>query len=569
MALTLKTFKREINSTILKRGRNYFREDHIIELEEVEQGSWSAKVQGSDEYDVTITQGDLDQLNCRCNCLYDGGLICKHISAVLYAIEDGFPEYFDKKPRKASKSPKKRKSRHDRVLETLNQLPKDTLVAVLGEIAGGDRQISNMILARFSDESPDKKEYIRTIKDILGSVKDRGFIDYQGSNRAGDMIYELLIQADSDLEQGRIANAIAIYQAVVETVVPVIEHADDSGGVLASSIDSGLDGLRSSSNHLSVQERGRLFDYCVSEAFESRYKGWDWCWTLAQIAADMVTSLEERQRVFELLDKMVKRKQQDNAQYGWSTGFDKQRAEMSKLSVVERLDDPDQIHLFLVDHVHMDQFREKLVGLYIKQSELEQAKTLCQEWLDNPESHQRGYQTRFRDLLLQIAQVEADQPTIRELSQQLLIGTGQLQYYTIYKTTHTDNEWGGALNELIVVAGKDSPHHNLVPQLLVKEEMWDELLTFMQSGSRPSIEPYRKHLERRFPEGVCEIYERHLKTLLEEKVNRKGYQEACRYLRRIHKLGQAEFATKIVLELRRQYSNRRALMDELNKLKFD
>jgi len=508
-------------------------------------------------------------LICRCNCLYDGGLICKHIAAALYAIEDGFPEYFDKKPRKTRQAKKKRKSRHDRVLEALNQLPKDRLVAVLGEIAEGDRQISNMILARFSDDLPDKKEYIRTIKDILGSVKDRGFIDYQGSNRAGDMIYELLIQADSDLEQGRIANAIAIYQAVVETVVPVIEHADDSGGVLASSIDSGLDGLRSSSNHLSVQERGRLFDYCVSEAFESRHKGWDWCWTLAQISADMVTSSEERQRVFELLDKMVERSQRANAQYGWSTDFDKQRAEMSKLSIIERLDDLDQIHLFLVDHVHMDQFREKLVELYIKQSELEQAKTLCQEWLDNPESHQRGYQTTFRDLLLQIAQVEADHLTIQNLSQQLLIDTGKLQYYTIYKTTHTDSEWGGALKELIAFAGKDSPHHNLVPQLLVKEEMWDELLKFMQSGNRSTIEPYRKHLERRFPEAVCEIYERHLKTLLIEKVNRKGYKEACRYLRRIHKLGQVEFAQKIIQELRGQYANRRALMDELNKLKFD
>ncbi|MBT6958177.1 MAG: hypothetical protein HN996_07140 [Opitutae bacterium] len=122
---------------------------------------------------------------------------------------------------------------------------------------------------------------------------------------------------------------------------------------------------------------------------------------------------------------------------------------------------------------------------------------------------------------------------------------------------------------MLATAGHKSSHRNLVPQLLVKEEMWDELLTLMQSGNRYTIEPYRKYLEPRFPEAVCEIYERHLKTLLEEKVNRKGYKEACRYLRRIHKLGQAEFATKIVLELRRQYSNRRALMDELNKLKFD
>jgi hypothetical protein len=568
MAFTLNTFKKEINKTILKRGRDYFREDHITSLEEVGQGSWSAKVQGSDEYDVNITQGDLQMLVCRCNCLYDGGLICKHIAAVLYAIEDSFPEYFDKKPRKARQPAKKRKSRHDSVMEALNQLSKDTLVDVLGEITVGDRQITNMILARFSDESPDKKEYIRTIKDILRSVKDRGFIDYQGSNRAGHDIYELIVQADADVKQGRLAKALVIYQAVVETVVPVIEQADDSNGFLGDCIESGLVGLRAVSNILSKPEQGRLFDYCVSEAFKSPYKGWDWCWTLAQIAADMVTTLEERQRVVELLDKMVKRKQQDNAQHSWYTDRDTERAEVIKLSIVERLDDPDQIHLFLMDHIKMDHFREKLVKLYIEQSDLKKAKTLCQDWLDNSESRHRRYQTVFHELLLQIAQIGEDHLTIRSLSQQLLIDTGQLQYYTIYKTKHTDSEWGGALKELIA-AGQDSPHRNFVPQLLVKEEMWHALLKLMQSGNRYTIEPYRKYLEPRFPEAVCDIYNRHLKTLLVEKVNRKGHKEACRYLRRIYKLGQVEYARKIVLELRGQYTNRRALMDELNKLKFD
>ena len=95
--------------------------------------------------------------------------------------------------------------------------------------------------------------------------------------------------------------------------------------------------------------------------------------------------------------------------------------------------------------------------------------------------------------------------------------------------------------------------------------MWNELLLLMQSGNRYKIQSYRKYLEPRFPEAVGNIYERHLKTLLVEKVNRKRYQEACRYLRRIYKLGQVEFVQKIVQELRGQYPNRRALMDELNK----
>ena len=568
MTFTLNTFKKEINKTILKHGRDYFRANQIIDLEEVEQGSWSAKVHGSDEYDIHIMQNDLQLLSCRCTCLYDGGLICKHIATVLYAIEDSFPEYFGKKPRKTRQLAKKRQSRQDSVMDVLNELPKDTLIELLGEIAEGDRQITNMILARFGAESPDKKVYSGMIKDILRSVQDRGFIDYHGSNRAGDDIHKLIEQANSNIKQGKLVTAMVIYQAVIETVVPSIEHADDSNGLLGDCIESGLDGLRTVSKNLSKAEQGRLFDYCVSEAFESRYKAWDWSWTLAQIAADMVIRSDERQRVFDLLDKMISRSQQTHKQYGWHSNFDTERAELIKLSVIERLDDPDQRHVFLIDHIQMNHFREKLVNLYIEQGELEKAKSLGHEWLDKQGSEHRGYRTTFQALLLQIAQLEGEIQTILNLSRQLLIGTGQLQYYTIYKKNFTDSEWGGAFRELITIAEQKSPHHNLVPQLLVKEEMWGELLLLMQSGNRYKIEPYRQYLEPRFPEEVGNIYEQHLKTLLIEKVNRKGYKEACRYLRRIYKLGQMELAQKIVQELRGQYPNRRALMDELNKLKF-
>ena len=568
MTFTLNTSKKEINKTILKRGRDYFRANQIIDLEEVEQGRWIAKVQGSDEYDVTITQEDQQQLICRCNCLYDGGLICKHITAVLYAIEDSFPEYFDRKPRKTRQPSKKRKTRHDRVMELLNDQSKDKLVEFLGEIAEGDRQITNMILARFSAELPDKKVYSRMIKDILRSVQDRGFIDYHGSNRAGHDIHKLIEQADSDVKQGQLAKATVIYQAVIETVVPAISQADDSNGFLGDCIAAGLHGLRTVSKNLSKAEQGRLFDYCFSEAIESRYNGWDWGWTLSQLGADLVTTSDDRIRLFDLLDKMANRSQRSNELSAWSSNFDKQRAEAIKFSVIERLDDSDQIHGFLVDHIQMNQFREKLANLYIEQGKLEQAKTVCHDWLDDQSSGHRGDRTTFHELLLQIAQIEEHLPTIQNLSKQLLIDTGNLQYYTIYKTTVTDSEWGMALRELIATAEHESYHHNLVPQLLVKEEMWDELLLLMQSGNRYKIEPYRKYLEPRFPEAVSSIYERHLKTLLVEKVNRKGYQEACRYLRRIYKLGQVEFVQKIVQELRGQYPNRRALMDELNKLKF-
>jgi hypothetical protein len=52
---------------------------------------------------------------------------------------------------------------------------------------------------------------------------------------------------------------------------------------------------------------------------------------------------------------------------------------------------------------------------------------------------------------------------------------------------------------------------------------------------------------------------------LKSKVNRKGYREACRYLRRMEQLGQDKRVRNLVTQLRLQYKNRPALQDELNK----
>ena len=118
MDLTLANFELIIDPTILQRGQDYYADGRVINLEEFDTGYWLATVEGTITYRVTITIFLDGSLDWSCNCPYDWGPVCKHIAASLYAIEAAA----DPAPTKKSKSRKKRKTRADKIRETVATL---------------------------------------------------------------------------------------------------------------------------------------------------------------------------------------------------------------------------------------------------------------------------------------------------------------------------------------------------------------------------------------------------------------------------------------------------------------
>lgn len=66
-------------------------------------------------------------------------------------------------------------------------------------------------------------------------------------------------------------------------------------------------------------------------------------------------------------------------------------------------------------------------------------------------------------------------------------------------------------------------------------------------------------------EGV-DLYVNALLAYVKTNVGRNHYKEACRYLRRVIKLGAREKANEVIAFFRTQYRNRTALMEELRNV---
>ncbi len=77
-------------SHILQRGYEYFLEGLVLDLQQVDDGEYTAVVRGNSEYHVYIRmEGGVPTSQMSCTCPYaESGRACKHMAAVLFALED-------------------------------------------------------------------------------------------------------------------------------------------------------------------------------------------------------------------------------------------------------------------------------------------------------------------------------------------------------------------------------------------------------------------------------------------------------------------------------------------------
>jgi uncharacterized Zn finger protein len=563
MQLSLENFKKEIASHILQRGRDYYDDGCVVSLEEIGDGHWLAKVEGTELYIVKIEQNAEGGIYHTCTCPYDWGPTCKHVAAVLYAIEAAFQEYFDGKP---TRPRKKRTTRKEKVRTILENLPKQELVEILTEFAGNDRQIALALLARFGSEGESKKAYIRMAKDALKLGQGRGgFIDYWGAPDAARGLLEMLNRARKFLRQGKSTEAIPIAQAILETVIPAIEHADDSMGALGECIDSACKILEKAAADLEGTARHELFDYCLAKAPFDPFVDWDWCWFLAQLAADLIATQEERKRLFAVLDQMATRRGTTFDDRPFSLNrFDHERAALIKLTVIQSEDGEEAALNFIKEHVHHHPFRQRLIKHYMESDDLEEVKRLCQEWLDHYSQQAPGLREEYLGTLLNVSQMEGEKSEIVRLARELFLDTAKFGYYDFLRQMTHEEEWPGFVEDLINDVEERSRGKHVQAQIYLREGMWERLLEVSLDAGQSYLDSYREYLEPRFPEEIFNAYKQIVYKKLSRTSSRAVYAEAAEYLVRMDKMGYGMETRETKKDLIIKYGRRKAMIEELN-----
>ncbi len=560
MNIPLNEFEQIIDEIILKRGLSYFKNGYVTELSEISNGEYEASVLGTEEYTVNLKVKNNIIVEHNCDCPYDMGPICKHIVASIFYLKQDELNLNQQNIPLVKK--KKRKTASQQLKEVLDKVSLQDLKEFIKEQSKMDRQFRNLFLSNFAhlNESQSKEFYQNQIKSVINSATDRhGFIGWHEMKYLEQGIDPIITIAEKQLESRNYLNVIYICTALMEEMTEAIQFSDDSNGSIGGIIDSSYEMLYDiASKNISDDIKTELFNYCIT-AFEKRlFDGWDWHTGILNIAYEITDNENEADIIIKCLDTV-------NGEY------ERERAQSFKLDIISKYKDKKEVQKFIDRHITNSSIRNAEIEKSIKNKDFEKAIKLCKGGIEYDKKDKPGLVKNWYNWLLKIAQSQNNKSKIIEYSRFLFIDNfhPEQDYYQLLKQEIEPNKWKDFLEEIIkeITPKGGWKYDELVRKIYINEKWWDRLFFLLKENtSLENIENNEKYLSKDYSQELIQLYSDRLVKYVERFMGRNHYQTACRYLRRMKKLGGNEKVNELIEYFIKTYSKRKALLDELSRV---
>ncbi|MBK8700267.1 MAG: SWIM zinc finger family protein [Saprospiraceae bacterium] len=556
-------------SLFLKRGLSYFKKGNVVAVEEIDAGRYEAIVEGTEEYTVglTVIQGMVE--DAVCSCPYDLGPFCKHTAAVLFYLqkEELDIQPIEKSPvpgqKKSTTAPKKRVTIMEKVREVLEKVPHEELKQFITIQCENSSNFRNLVLATFVTQHPteSKSFYSKQIKSILRSVAGRDKIIFRHkAYQVAQQVNELLAGAKKQATQKNYLSAINMATAIMEEMCEALQFADDSDGNIGSFVDLAQDLLFEMTNEpLPEDIRSFLLNYTLHTFEKNIFEGWDWHLGMLQLATQLVKDESEADKVLKSLPNLK------------SSKYYKEETQKIEYDIIHKIKGEREAQNFLEKHLENSSFRAIAISNSMEKLDYAKANKLAMGGIKQDEKTYPGLVIEWYNWLLKIAQAEGNRENIIKYARVLYIENFRpiQDYYQILKNNIAPENWSAFMLELVNELSKRKTWTNidLITKICINERWWPRLLEVLKENSSLSnIENQEKYLGKDYANDLIAMYEHEIKAHLEHFTGRNHYQTACRYIRRMIKLGGSKQAEILVSELKTKYKQRKSLLEELAKV---
>ncbi|OYU83079.1 MAG: hypothetical protein CFE24_12995 [Flavobacterium sp. BFFFF2] len=560
MKIPLSEFEQLIDEAILKKGFTYFMDGAITEFSEISNGEYEAIVSGTEEYIVQLEIKNNTIIAQNCDCPYDFGPVCKHVVAVIFFMQR---EELDLNQTPINKQKNKKvKSVNQQVKELLKNISHNELIGFVEESCKKNKKFKNSFLVSFAHlcENQSKKFYHEQIHSILQTASGKdGWIGRTDIKYVVNTTQQLLDNAEQYLQKQHFENVFFISTALLEEMTKAFEYADDSNGDLGYFVDSAMELLgKLVEEEIPAGLRQEIFDYCIAAFNQKLFEGWEWHLDILQLAGDLVQNEGEADIVLACLDSL-------------NTGYERECAQLYKLEFLRKHKNTKEVAQFISSHISNAKIRNQEIEKAFENYNFERAIELSQDGIICDEQSKPGLAKDWYDWLLKIALVQNDTPNIIKYARYRLIENfrASQDYYQILKNTIEPEKWHSFLEELIneITAKNRSSYTEITRKIYIKEEWWDRLfLMLKQNLSLENIQENEPYLSKDYSAELIELYSERLINYVHKYLGRNNYQTACSYLRRMKKLGGNDKVKELIELFKKQYPQRKALMDELKRV---
>lgn len=573
MEIPLSHFEEYIDEPILKRGLSYFKKGFVHEPAEVRPGDYEAVVEGSEEYTVKLSIRNRVITEHSCDCPYDMGPVCKHVAAVIFYLEQeelgltqstkkGSP----KKTKTSSSKPSKRKTIAQQVDDLLGKVTHDELTLFVREHAAKNSLFRDLLLASFAHQyNPDESKalYAKQVKALIKVARDRDkykLIDASGAKYISKEISPMLSLAERYLSQGNHQSAFFICTAIMDELITALLLADDREGALGNAIYAAYNTLSAiTCEEPSEAIRRQILKYCFTSFDKRTFAGWDWHIGLLQLAACILDTESEVEELFKRINSIPE-----------SDEYEIKEVQKIKYCILLEKKGTEVAQRYLEQNIGNPSFRELAIQDALDQKDYEKATALAHDGIEQ-DSEYLGLVTNWYEWLLKIAKIQHDSERIILYARHLLLNDSipSLDYYEILRKTVPPEQWTDFVEAIVQETMERKPYYGVdfVASIFVREEWWSRLFELVKKEcSLDRLAKYEKPLAKHFPNELADLYAERIIEYVEDRVGRDYYRTACRYIRRMIKLGAREKADEVISQLRQTHYRKKALMEELDNV---
>ena len=563
MKTPLNSFEQLIDETILKRGLEYFEQGYVSEFTSIATNEYEAIVEGSEDYTVNlIIQNDI-VVSHHCNCPYDFGPVCKHEVAVLFYLSQNELNLSENKPKK--KKEQKKPTVENQIKTILDSLDQDALQKFIIEQCKQDKKFRNYFLVTFGhiNQKLDAEFYRNQIKEIVKAASDKhGFIDWHNMKYLTRALEPLVEKLESYKLSNNFQQAFFLSAVLLEEMTKTIQNADDSNGDIGYFVDTAVEAIHdiASSDNLDATLKKEIFEYCIQVYNKKLFLGWDWHLGILEVAEKLAKNETDVDLLISCLNKT-------------ESDYQRERAQMSILRLLHQYKTQKEVSQFIEANLSNSRIRKMEIQKAIEDKNFEYVKKLCKDGIEIDQKEKPGLAIDWYRFLLKIAQIENDSAEIIKQATFLFVNDSRSDedYFELMRENTSSEKWNSDVEELIAHIQSNSKNawnsRSLIRKIYIKQQWWNRLFELLkQTESLENIENEEQYLAKDYASELIQMYSNRLKNYVEKFIGREYYQKACRYLRRVKRLGGETEVNSLIEHFRKTYPMRKALLDELNKV---
>ncbi|NML70264.1 hypothetical protein HHL23_10690 [Chryseobacterium sp. RP-3-3] len=565
--ISITNFENMIDSKIVDRAREYYKNGFVEYITELEEDHFTAIVSGTENYEVEIRLHDGEIQEHFCDCPYDHGEFCKHEVAVLFSILQQYKtiDIVEESQKTKSKAKAKPKQKVDfsKILDTISH---EELKKFVLDYTSTDRNFNNAFISNFAVISGNDsfELYQGQIKDIYRSGKDRyGFIERYQMKKVGNQLLAFLSDIEKYIDQGNLITVFYRSSALLEESIAATQFCDDSDGYLSSLIDGSFSALETIAlSELPEDLRKEIMSYCFEVFDKNKFKGWGWHEAMLVLSGKFVKNKKEAEQI---LIRISGNSEKDN-DYGV------EKLENLKYDTLLKWKGIDEAEKFLNGNLHNTELRSKAISIAIHNFEYGKAKEIAKEGVVLDRKERPGLVKKWYNHLLKIAELENDQEYIVLYARYLLKDNfyPERDYYEILKKHVAEENWQEFVDEMISDILKQERYrgkYELAASLYIREKRWTNLFELVKkSQSIHFLEMYEEYIKHLFLPEIINLYIQYINSVIDEASSRSNYKSICIYLKKIKKMGAEDKVKEMVQRFKVTFPKKKALIDELDKV---